>query len=63
MSNSPQDKAAPGAAQAQPTAPAAQPAPISSRELFKDRQVIDIDHEGRIYRLRVTQLGKLILTA
>lgn len=36
---------------------------ISSRHLLRDRRVIEIDHEGRIYQLRVTQLNKLILTA
>jgi hemin uptake protein HemP len=36
---------------------------FSSRELFEHANEIEIDHEGRIYRLRVTQLNKLILTA
>lgn len=36
---------------------------ISSRELIKDGHGVEIDHEGRIYKLRITQLGKLILTA
>ena len=36
---------------------------ISSRQLLRDRRVIEIDHEGRIYQLRVTQQNKLILTA
>lgn len=43
---------------------ATQPAPrISSRELIKDGNGVEIDHDGRIYKLRITQLGKLILTA
>jgi hemin uptake protein HemP len=36
---------------------------IKSQELFKQAREVEIDHEGRIYRLRVTQLNKLILTA
>lgn len=36
---------------------------LNSRELLQQRREIEIDHEGRIYRLRITQLNKLILTA
>jgi hemin uptake protein HemP len=36
---------------------------ITSRELLQDMREVEIDHEGRIYRLRLTQLNKLILTA
>lgn len=36
---------------------------IKSGDLFKQMREIEIDHEGRIYRLRLTQLNKLILTA
>lgn len=35
---------------------------ISSRDLFRDRREILIDHEGETYRLRLTKNGKLILT-
>ncbi|HTN65300.1 MAG TPA: hemin uptake protein HemP [Burkholderiaceae bacterium] len=49
------------------TAPAAKPAVasvrIKSQDLFQQRREVEIDHEGRIYRLRLTQLNKLILTA
>ena len=34
-----------------------------SKDLLQNRRELEIDHEGRIYRLRVTQLNKLILTA
>ena len=34
-----------------------------SEELMQNRRELEIDHDGRIYRLRVTQLNKLILTA
>ncbi|RJG08099.1 hemin uptake protein HemP [Noviherbaspirillum cavernae] len=36
---------------------------IKSEELLQRSREIEIDHHGRIYRLRVTQLNKLILTA
>lgn len=36
---------------------------ISSANLMQDRREVEIEHAGRIYRLRVTQLNKLILTA
>lgn len=36
---------------------------ISSRDLFRQKREVEIAHEGRIYRLRLTQLNKLILTA
>lgn len=34
----------------------------SSRELLAGAQEIEIEHEGSLYRLRRTALGKLILT-
>lgn len=36
---------------------------ISSEDLFRQGREIEIEHYGKIYRLRVTQLNKLILTA
>lgn len=36
---------------------------LSSRDLMQSSRELEIDHEGRIYRLRITQLNKLILTA
>jgi hemin uptake protein HemP len=36
---------------------------LQSRDLFQQGREVEIDHEGRIYRLRLTQLNKLILTA
>jgi hemin uptake protein HemP len=49
-------------------APAAQqPAPplrrFTTAGLMQDQREIEIEHAGRIYRLRITQLNKLILTA
>jgi hemin uptake protein HemP len=36
---------------------------INSKDLFREKREVEIFHEGRIYRLRLTQLNKLILTA
>jgi hemin uptake protein HemP len=36
---------------------------VQSRELFGSASELVIEHSGREYRLRVTQHGKLILTA
>lgn len=36
---------------------------ITSEFLMQDRREVEIEHSGKIYRLRVTQLNKLILTA
>jgi len=44
-------------------APDGPPLRIKSTELLQQRREVEIDHEGRIYRLRLTHLNKLILTA
>lgn len=36
---------------------------IASRDLFGASREIVIEHAGRLYRMRITQHGKLILTA
>ena len=36
---------------------------ISSVELLGEAREIEIEHNGRRYQLRITQTGKLILTA
>ncbi len=41
----------------------ATPRRIRSDELFAGAREIVIDHHGRLYRMRITQNGKLILTA
>jgi hemin uptake protein HemP len=48
-----------------PAAPLAQPAPprLSSEQLLGPRGEVVIVHKGREYRLRITQNGRLILTA
>lgn len=35
---------------------------IDSAELLAGRQAVDIVHNGSVYRLQATRLGKLILT-
>ena len=40
-----------------------QPARVNSKELLRQAKAIQIEHEGKIYELRVTRLNKLILTA
>lgn len=49
-----------------PVAPALSsttPRKISSRDLFSGSREIVIEHGERLYRMRITQNGKLILTA
>ncbi len=36
---------------------------VSSASLMEGGREMEIEHAGRIYRLRITQLNKLILTA
>lgn len=36
---------------------------LKSSDLFQHGREIEIDHNGRIYRMRLTYLNKLILTA
>ena len=51
-------------AAARPAPPAASQVPrISSGELFCQARSLEIEHEGKVYQLRITRLGKLILTA
>jgi hemin uptake protein HemP len=49
--------------QTPPTAAAQVPGKVSSEALFGARRELVILHNGREYRLRLTQNGKLILTA
>lgn len=51
-------------ARVRPPVSMAQPARrITSETLLQQGREIEIEHSGKIYRLRVTQLNKLILTA
>ena len=46
---------------AQP-APGAARGPMRSDELLQGRKTVEISHNGAVYRLQATRLGKLILT-
>jgi hemin uptake protein HemP len=46
-----------------PAQPACPPAKVPSQALLGTRKELVITHNGREYRLRITQNGKLILTA
>jgi hemin uptake protein HemP len=46
-----------------PLSPASAPAKLASQTLFGKHRELVITHNGREYRLRITQNGKLILTA
>lgn len=53
----------PAARTAPSAAPASQAPRVNSQDLLKQAKCIQIEHEGKIYELRVTRLNKLILTA
>jgi hemin uptake protein HemP len=53
------DKPAP-AVRPQPVAPVRR---LTTSGLMQNGREVEIEHAGRIYRLRITQLNKLILTA
>jgi len=57
---SPPDEAAAPAAPA--TLPDPRRAPLPSEKLLQGRRVVEIAHNGEVYRLQATRLGKLILT-
>lgn len=53
----------PARAAAGPEAPSRPlPAPLRSDELLRGRRMVEIAHNGEVYRLQATRLGKLILT-
>jgi hemin uptake protein HemP len=51
----------PQAAESRPEAPARR-APLSSEDLLRGARLVEITHNGEVYRLQATRLGKLILT-
>lgn len=53
----------PPASPAADSARAVAPRRISSATLMGEGRAIEIEHGGRVYQLRITQLNKLILTA
>jgi hemin uptake protein HemP len=57
-----------GAAHAEPAcasskdAELSRPAPTPSDAILRGRKIVEIAHNGEVYRLQATRLGKLILT-
>jgi len=47
---------------AQPPKQEARPASVRSEDLLRGRRLVEISHNGEVYRLQATRLGKLILT-
>ena len=45
-----------------PPASGAARGPMRSDELLQGRKTVEISHNGAVYRLQATRLGKLILT-
>ncbi len=39
-----------------------QPQPLPSEALLRGQRLVEIAHNGEVYRLQATRLGKLILT-
>ncbi len=37
-------------------------APVNSEDLLRGQRLVEIAHNGEVYRLQATRLGKLILT-
>jgi hemin uptake protein HemP len=49
-------------AQTVPDAEASRLPPVPSEQLLQGRRLVEISHNGEVYRLQATRLGKLILT-
>ena len=62
MRSTPSNPAAPARARRTAAAVHQNPSPLPSEKLLQGRNVVEIDHNGAIYRLQATRLGKLILT-
>ncbi|WP_341905427.1 hemin uptake protein HemP [Polaromonas sp. YR568] len=43
-------------------APGQAPAAVDSTDILRGQKAVDISHNGALYRLQTTRLGKLILT-
>lgn len=48
---------------APPSPRQAQPVRLNSHDLLQQARTVEIEHDGKIYALRLTRLNKLILTA
>lgn len=47
---------------APPASTAPRRAPVPSEQLLQGARIVEIAHNGEVYRLQATRLGKLILT-
>ncbi|QJW84777.1 hemin uptake protein HemP [Ramlibacter terrae] len=47
---------------AEPPEQESRPASVRSEDLLRGRRLVEISHNGEVYRLQATRLGKLILT-
>ncbi len=52
---------APDRPEHRPAAPD-RPPELASSDLLRGRKIVEIRHNGEVYRLQATRLGKLILT-
>ncbi|MFL6691566.1 MAG: hemin uptake protein HemP [Ramlibacter sp.] len=52
----------PGAASPLPPHSEPEPLQLNSEQLLQGRRIVEIRHNGEVYRLQATRLGKLILT-
>jgi len=59
----PQQSLSSAASPAEPAATGAASARITTEDLFAGAREVVLLHNGREYRLRITQQGKLLLTA
>ncbi len=53
----------PTASEAKAPAAPVPPLRLNSHDLLQQARAVQIEHDGKIYELRVTRLNKLILTA
>ncbi len=58
----PQAANAPVSRPSGPQASGQAPAAVDSTDILRGQKAVDISHNGALYRLQTTRLGKLILT-
>ncbi|MEJ5991885.1 hemin uptake protein HemP [Ramlibacter sp. PS3R-8] len=58
----PQPRAVAASQPADPAPDGARRPPLASQELLRGNRLVEIVHNGEVYRLQSTRLGKLILT-
>jgi hemin uptake protein HemP len=58
----PQELSQPSPALLKPVSNTVPPLRLASQDILQGHQEIEIEHQGMVYRLRCTSMGKLILT-